>query len=279
MSKPFGESPQSATDSTHDRSQPLVSVITAVYNGESYIASCLESVLRQDYPNIEHLVLDGGSTDGTVEVLRRYDSRIAYWKSEPDEGIYYAWNKALSVARGEWICFLGVDDEFKDGAIGAYMELASLNPEAEYLSSMVDIVDAAGYVKTRGKPWTWNEFSRWMCTPQVGSMHRRSLYERFGAYNTDYRITADYEFLLRARERLRTAFMPVVTIMMRDGGMSCTLRALEEQAMAKVSAGGRSRLRTNMELYYAKMKYALRPIRYTIGGIKARRSAAVRRTA
>jgi glycosyltransferase involved in cell wall biosynthesis len=92
----------------------------------------MESILRQDYPNIEHIVLDGGSSDGTVDVLRKYDDRIALWKSEPDRGIYDAWNKGLALARGEWICFLGADDEFLSGAVSAYMEFASQNPVAEY---------------------------------------------------------------------------------------------------------------------------------------------------
>src|SRR5580658_10502272 len=84
--------------------QPLVSVITAIFNGQPYVAGCLDSVIAQDYPNIEHIVMDGESNDGTVEVLRSYDDRIAFWRSERDRGIYDAWNKALLETRGEWIC-------------------------------------------------------------------------------------------------------------------------------------------------------------------------------
>ena len=137
--------------------QPLVTVITAVYNGHKYMAGCLESVLRQDYPNIEHIVFDGASNDGTVGVLRQYDDRIAMWRSEPDAGVYDAWNKALAEARGEWICFLGVDDEFLPGAIRAYMALAAKNPQAEYLCSNVRWVHPSGYERMLGRPWTWRE--------------------------------------------------------------------------------------------------------------------------
>jgi cellulose synthase/poly-beta-1,6-N-acetylglucosamine synthase-like glycosyltransferase len=84
----------------------VVGVITAVFNGHDHIADCIESVINQDYPNVEHIILDGGSTDGTVTILRSYEGRIAFWKSEPDKGVCDAWNKGLKLARGEWIAFL-----------------------------------------------------------------------------------------------------------------------------------------------------------------------------
>ena len=125
-------------------------------------------------------MIDGGSTDGTVDVLRRYDDRIALWKSEPDHGVYDAWNKSLREAHGEWICFLGADDEFLPGAVSAYMALAASNPQAEYLSSQVRWVHPSGYERIIGEPWRWRKFSKSMCTAHVGSMHRRSLFDRVG---------------------------------------------------------------------------------------------------
>jgi len=245
--------------------RPLVTVVTAVYNGRPYIAGCLESVLHQDYPNIEHIIFDSASSDGTVDVLKQYDERIALWRSEPDRGIYFAWNKALLEARGEWICFLGADDEFLPGAISNYMALAAMNPRAEYLSSRIRRVHSSGYERTVGWPWTWKKFSRAMCTPHVGSMHRRSLFQRLGTYDTSYRIVADYELLLRARQELKTAYMPITTVIMRAGGVSCTRIALKEQARAKVAAGGRSKLLTAVELQIENAKFVMRPLRYALG--------------
>jgi len=250
--------------------QPLVTVITAIYNGQPYIKGCLESVLSQDYPNIEHIIVDGGSSDGTTDVLLEYDDRIALWKSEQDQGIYDAWNKGVAEARGEWICFLGVDDEFLPGAISGYMALAARNPHAEYLTSRVNVVHPSGYERTIGEPWTWKEFSRWMCTAHAGSMHRRSLYDRLGTYDTTYRLVADYELLLRAGRQLNTAYMPAITVMMRDGGVSCTRKALDEQARAKVHSGGRNNLLTAFELQIANAKFFLRPLRYAWGRLTAR---------
>ena len=252
--------------------RPLVTVITAVYNGQPHVVGCLESVLSQDYPNIEHIVMDGGSSDGTIDVLRQYEDRIALWRSEPDKGIYDAWNKALLEARGEWICFLGADDQFLPGAVSAYMALAACNPLAEFLSSRVKVIHSTGYERILGCPWTWRKFSRGMCTPHVGSMHRRSLFHRLGTYDTSYRIVADYELLLRARHQLNAAYIPAITVRMRAGGVSTTRIALEEQARAKVATGGRSRVLVALEMYFEKSKTVLHPpVRKAFGKIMARR--------
>jgi hypothetical protein len=240
---------------------PLVSVVTAVFNGRLYLEECLNSVLSQDYPNLEHIVMDGASTDGTVDALREYDDRIAFWQSEPDQGVYDAWNKGLREARGEWICFLGVDDQLLPGTVSAYMELAAKNPDAEYLSSRVEWLHPSGYSRTMGGPWTWREFSRHMCTAQVGSMHRRSLFDRLGAFDTSYRSSADYELLLRAGKGLKTAFLPATTVLMRAGGVSDGTAALEETRRAKITTGGRNPLRAAWEFHTARAKYALRPLR------------------
>jgi glycosyltransferase involved in cell wall biosynthesis len=249
---------------------PLVTVVTAVFNGEPYMAACIESVLSQDYPNIEHIVLDGASRDGTVDVLRRYEDRIAFWKSEPDSGVYDAWNKALLEARGEWICFLGADDEFLPGAISGYMALAAKNPSAEYLSSQTRWVHPSGYERTIGQAWTWKKFQRRMVTAHVGSMHNRSLFDRLGSFDTTYRSAADYELLLRANDGLRTAYMPAVTVMMRAGGVSDDSAAFTEATKAKIVTGKRNKTLAMLELHIANAKCRLRPLRRTVGAFVAR---------
>ena len=97
--------PQGA-DFMSQKPPPMISVIVAVYNGQATLKQCLDSVTQQTYENTELIVIDGGSTDGTVDLLRANQEKIAYWISEPDRGIYNAWNKALTQARGDWICFL-----------------------------------------------------------------------------------------------------------------------------------------------------------------------------
>jgi glycosyltransferase involved in cell wall biosynthesis len=244
--------------------QPLVTVITAVFNGRPHLTGCLDSVLRQDYPNIEHILWDGGSTDGTVDILRQYDDRIALWRSEPDKGIYDAWNKALLEARGEWICFLGADDELLPDAVSSYMAFASENRGAEYLASKGRVVHPSGYEEIYGRPWTWKKFSRRMYALHVGSMHKKTLFERYGHFDTSYRMTADYEFLLRPGAELRFAFMPRVTVFIRGGGISDSTQALHEANRAKLETGRLPRSLVLADLWLALFKYKVRPLAHPI---------------
>jgi len=239
---------------------PLVSVITAVFNGSDCIAACIESVLRQSYPYIEHIILDGGSTDGTVAILRKYQEQITLWKSEPDSGVYDAWNKGLELAQGEWIAFLGADDEYLPGAITAYMAVARDNPDADYLCSKVKWLHPSGYFRIIGGPWKWPLFNRYMCTAHVGSMHRRRLFERYGSFDTSYRITADYEFLLRPRDKLRSAFIQYVSVCMKAGGVSDSTAALREASRAKRETGGLSQTTAKTDLLWAILKYKVRSL-------------------
>src|SRR4051812_43794117 len=93
---------------------PRISVITAVLNGDRHLEHCILSVASQTYPNIEFIVIDGGSTDGSVEIIRRHEHRIRYWVSEPDKGIYDALNKGIRASTGDWVCVLGSDDFLYD---------------------------------------------------------------------------------------------------------------------------------------------------------------------
>jgi glycosyltransferase involved in cell wall biosynthesis len=99
------------------REMPLVSIITVVLNGAKYIEQTIKSILDQNYANIEYIIVDGGSTDGTLEILKRYNDKIDYWVSERDKGIYFAMNKGISFAKGELIGILNADDFYLEGAV------------------------------------------------------------------------------------------------------------------------------------------------------------------
>jgi glycosyltransferase involved in cell wall biosynthesis len=237
---------------------PLVSVITAVFNGRAHISDCIESVLRQDYPSIEHIIIDGGSMDGTVEVLRSYEDRIAFWKSEPDKGVYDAWNKGLCLARGEWIAFLGSDDAYLPGAISTYIDLARRNPTAQFLSSRARLNHPTGYSPIFGGPWEWPCFATAMSTIHVGTLHHRSLFERFGQFDTSYSIAGDYEFMLRSRDALRAAFTPTVTVVMRAGGLSDSTAGYREAQRAKLAASVRAPLLAAIDLWRSILRFHFR---------------------
>jgi glycosyltransferase involved in cell wall biosynthesis len=104
--------------------KPLVTVITVCFNCKSDIEKTIKSVLEQTYDNIEYLIIDGGSTDGTVDVIKTYSDRLAYWVSEPDRGIYDAMNKGLQKAAGEWVNFMNVGDLFVDEMVATDLFLS-----------------------------------------------------------------------------------------------------------------------------------------------------------
>jgi glycosyltransferase involved in cell wall biosynthesis len=258
-----GSNPRVSRRQKQDLSQPdsgwpLVSVITAVLNGRDCVGRCIESVRSQDYPNFEHLVLDGGSKDGTVDILRENEESLALWVSEPDSGVYDAWNKGLRLARGEWIAFLGADDMYLPGAIMTYMELARANPEAEFLTSRARLDHPTGYAPVFGGPWQWPRFATQMTTIHVGTMHRRSLFDRIGAFDTSFRIAGDYEFLLRSREGLHSAFTSTVTVVTRAGGLSDSTAVLREALRAKLLTGVCSPLHAHIQMRRSALRFHLR---------------------
>jgi glycosyltransferase involved in cell wall biosynthesis len=243
---------------------PTVSVITAVFNAQDCIADCIKSVLTQDYPNIECIIVDGASTDGTVDVIRRYEDKIDIWISEPDNGIFDAWNKGLKLASGKWIAFLGADDIYLPGAIRKYMNLARECSGAEFLSSHAQLIHPSGYSPVFGAPWKWPACARALTTIHVGTMHRRSLFERYGNFDASYRSAGDYEFLLRAGDRLKTAFMPEITVMMRAGGASESTANIYERRRAKTQRGARSATVATLDLMVDIVRFHIRRLILTL---------------
>lgn len=239
--------------------QPLVSVVIAVLNGEKYLETALRSVLEQTYPNVELLVLDGGSCDGTVGILHRYDDQIDYWVSEPDGGIYDAWNKAVKIARGEWIAFLGSDDRYFPNALRCYVDyILRAGRDLDYVSSRNVLLYFNGRSRRVGSAWNWATFRGYMNVAHVGSLHHRRLFERFGLYNTDYRIVGDYELLLRARDTLRAGFIDATTAEMRAGGACDSVRALAEARRAKIITAGRLPVVATLEDIWARTKFLVK---------------------
>lgn len=242
--------------------QPLVSIITAVYNGAAHVEECIQSVLSQQYPNIEYIVVDGGSTDGTVDIIKRYDDRIDYWVSARDKGIYDAWNKGLALATGEWIGYLSADDAYVPDAVAGYVELIGSEREVgrdvEYVSSKILYKDGDN-ARLMGQAWSWPTFQRYMNVVHVGSLHSRAFFDRYGVFDPNYRICGDYELLLRPRGKLKAAFRDFVTVHMRAGGVSnSSTRALDEAFKAKRETGGRNALLCAFERIVAIAKYRAR---------------------
>jgi glycosyltransferase involved in cell wall biosynthesis len=236
-----------------------VSVITAVYNAAPTLEECLLSVRRQSCPEVEHIVIDGGSTDGSVQILQRHSSLLAYWVSEPDSGVFDAWNKGLSVATGEWIAFLGADDFLLPDALSQYLNVCR-GTDAQYVSSLVRYIRPGLPDTVRGRAWSWPAFQRKMTTAHVGSLHRFDLFDKYGHYDTSYKIAGDYEFLLRPGKNLRSVFLGEITAVMSAGGVSDSFAALKEIHRAKVRTGGRNLFWAFWELWVERLKLAVRRV-------------------
>jgi len=213
---------------------PIVSIIVATLNAASTLPACLDSIRSQTYVSKEVTIIDGGSTDGTQSVVGRYGDLVADWVSEPDHGIYDAWNKGVERSSGEWICFLGADDSFAaPDVLAKLVELASDRGEVDLVHGKSRVYDAQGRLKRiHGADWEWRTFKRAMgVIAHPGALHHRVVFDRLGKFKTRFRIAGDYEFLLRAGPGLRTAFLDEVVVDMGGGGVSNS-RALAAMAEA-----------------------------------------------
>jgi glycosyltransferase len=203
-----------------------ISIITAVHNNRDTIAQALDSVLAQDHPNVELIVIDGGSTDGTLQVLQGYADRLAVLVSEPDRGIYDALNKGIARAGGEVVGFLHSDDLFADEAVLSRISSAFADPAVDAAYGDLLYVrkdDPSRVVRNwRADAFTPAKLARGWMPPHPTFYVRRAVYAALGGYDTSYRIAADYDCVLRllGRGGVRTAYIPEVLVKMRVGGAS-----------------------------------------------------------
>lgn len=203
-----------------------ISVITAVFNNRATIAGALESVLAQRGADVEPVVVDGASTDGTQDVIRRYADRLGRYVSEPDRGLYDALNKGLALATGDVVGFLHSDDFFADNQVLAGVAAAFGDPAVDAVYGDLQYVrrEATGHVV---RHWRSAAFSPrrlalgWM-PPHPTLYVRRGLYARVGGFDTRYRIAADYDLVLRLFQApgLNAVYLPRVLVKMRVGGVS-----------------------------------------------------------
>ena len=203
-----------------------VSLITVCRNAAPVIAGTMESIHAQTHPHIEHIVIDGASTDGTVELLHGHRDRPAVLVSEPDKGIYDAMNKGLRRATGDVIGFVNAGDLLMAPDTIARVAAAFARSGADAVYGDIIMVDEHDIHKVR-RTWRSGAYRRanfrkgWM-PPHVATFFRREVYDRHGHFNPDLRIGADYEILLRFlyKERVSAVHLPETLVRFRLGGMS-----------------------------------------------------------
>jgi glycosyltransferase involved in cell wall biosynthesis len=216
---------------------PKITVITSVLNDAENLINAINSIRVQNCPSIEYIIIDGGSTDKTLDVIKENSDIIHKWISEKDNGIYSAWNKGIKLATGEWICFLGADDIFMPNVLNILLLAAvNSNDDIEYISGKTDLFLYDKYLRTTGEPFVWHKFRKNLCTGHNAAFHHISLYKKYGLYNENFRSAGDYEFLLRAGSNLKTLYVDIVTTRMNLGGVSNnSINAINEAHIARAS--------------------------------------------
>lgn len=203
-----------------------VSIITVVYNSVHTIQQCIESVLSQSYPDIEHIVVDGGSTDGTLDVIRNYGSRISKIISEPDQGIYDAMNKGIKLSAGSIVGILNSDDIYYDDSVVSevvsafsiagsdllYGDICYFNRNKDEVP--VRVWKASSYEKG-------SFFTGWH-PPHPALFAKKEVYEKYGLFRKDFRIAGDFELMLRFFEKHQASsvYLEKFLVKMRTGGTS-----------------------------------------------------------
>jgi glycosyltransferase involved in cell wall biosynthesis len=199
-----------------EQSTPLVSIITISYNAGKHIKGAIESVLGQTYPHIEYIVIDGGSSDNTVEVIRQYESKLAYWISEPDNGISDAFNKGLKMAKGEIIGLINADDWYEPDTVQTIVQIIQSSDIAYgdlhlYKGNRSDFI-LKGSHRLLDKTMSVNH-------PTV--FVKKEVYGKFGVFDEKYQCAMDYDLMLRFKvNNCSFVYIPKVLANMRWEGAS-----------------------------------------------------------
>jgi len=179
---------------------PLVTVVTPSYNQASYLEATMRSVLEQDYPQIEYIVIDGGSTDGSVDIVKKYSNRLAYWISEKDRGQTEAINKGFARATGEILAWINSDDTYQPGAIREAVDWMQKHPEMGLVYGDANFIDNDG--KAIGRfPAAQTDYRRlrkgYVHIPQQAAFFRRDLWQKVGPLDPSFFFAMDYDLWVR----------------------------------------------------------------------------------
>lgn len=198
---------------------PTITVITVCYDAETYIEQTIQSVIAQSYPEIEYIIVDGASTDGTLGIIEKYAGKITKWISEPDQGIADAMNKGLALASGDLILFLHADDYLVDPGV---LDAAVSQMTGDWGIYAFDLnFDRSGtFHRRRPRPFDWRMNFKTGLLHQ-GVFCRRALFDEIGPFDTQFKIAMDYEFFLRAcRRGAKLKLIDLPLAVMRDSGVS-----------------------------------------------------------
>ena len=235
-----------------EKDRPLLSIVTVVFNGERHLEQTIQSVINQTYNNIEYIIIDGGSSDKTIEIIKKYDNKIDFWLSEPDNGIYDAMNKGISLATGEYIELLNADDWLELDAC-EIIKNQILEEHYDVYHGIERFIDSNGNNVNllAGTVFTLNT----QCLAHETCFIHKSIYEKY-KYDINYKSAADYDLICKLNKN-GTSFKFVERILLnfRLDGMSSSIRGIFEGYLVRYKYG-----------YLSKRDFLLRKVYYTLKG-------------
>lgn len=227
----------------HDKNnQPLISIITVVYNGEKYFEQTIQSVINQTYKNIEYIIIDGGSTDGTLDIIKKYEKNISYWVSEKDNGLYDAMNKGISVAKGELIGMINSDDWYNLDTIDIIVNAYLKNSEKRIFHGDTTYINEDGGTFLRKFNPSVFKFKYYGSTHSHPTFFVSKSEYKEHKYNTKLKSLSDYQFTLEAYLKDKNKFHHTDKALanFRTGGISSALslsKTLKEGYISRKIAG------------------------------------------
>tara|TARA_R110002167_G_scaffold140461_3_gene328252 strand:- start:407 stop:1183 length:777 start_codon:yes stop_codon:yes gene_type:complete len=245
---------------------PLVSIITVVFNGEKYLEQTIQSIVNQTYKNFEYIIVDGGSTDGTLDILKKYDDVIDYWVSERDQGISDAFNKGVKLASGQYINFQGDGDGFcHKGVLSEVFK--SVNVDEDVLISgkiqRVSTNDEILYQSKQKKNFRKSSLLFRMSLPHQGLFTHMSYFKKYGLFDVNNIFCMDYEHLLRAYKNFPKVVLKDILVAnwRADGlGNNRSLDIFKEYYEIKRKNKIQNSLVLNLIYYWDLFKYAIKKI-------------------
>lgn len=211
-----------------------VSVITVSRNSATTIEQTIRSVLCQSYKNIEYIIIDGDSTDGTQRIIEKYKDSLAYYVSEKDDGLYYAMNKGISKATGDIIGIINSDDWYADNIVKDVVNFFEANDVELLYGKVICVSEDNEETEDLRAPLENIWYQMPLAHPSVFA--KKSIYDKFGAFNVNYRVTSDYELMLRLYvENIKFKFIDKVCAYFRLGGLSSTHAKERQEDIYKIS--------------------------------------------
>ena len=244
---------------------PLVSIITVVYNGEKYLEQTIQSVINQTYKNIEYIIIDGGSTDGTLDIVKKYEEHVSYWVSEPDKGLYDAMNKGIGLANGELIGMINSDDWYELNVVELMVKAYINNPTKRIFHADRYDIDENGNKKIKKFHPSEFKFKYYGMTYNHPSMFITKEEYSKHLYNTNLQALSDFQFVLEGYLKDKSIFFYIdeALVNYRLDGISAQM-----QLLTALKEGYRSRKNAGMILHENILSILVRLAMFAINKVR-----------